>query len=561
MPSVPAILMAVGLQTGCHDQFAWNDVFKREGLAGSRGWTGGDAAISVALPGAGDRILWVFGDSWVTGWNPDTDERVPSDFGVDLVAGTTIAIQSLASGRSAATALRHPSFWARHGSIPVGITHGALGIYSAFFSHGVVGVDPVPGARLWPSSALCLDCEDPDGGELLLSFVEVKFCNPTRDGSGCVPLCGLIGTDPEGCTVGIEVLGDVLSVVPNAVSSPEFWSGSGARIGDDVRWGRAFLQVGDEVLIYGGVAADEPGTTDLVLARAATGEVLDPSQWWFWTTGGWVQGLQGSPHLALVAEDVGSVMSVHEITRRDLTAYLLVHAHPTRDHYLHVRLSESFDSWAPVDATTPRIDLSTMDPSLQAAAFGEFLAGDCSTDTPPGGFPDLRRCGKSYHGVGHEKISRRDALGIASLFFSYIVPHGTDPSRPTHGDYYRPKFGSIELDRLPPWCSAAGRECLGGIEGRFASQRLAEGEEWSWRFDLSRASDFRATIVAGSGDPDLYVKFGSPPTPSSYDCRPLGQGWEEECRLEVPSGETSAWIMVRGRAASTFHLVTEHAGP
>lgn len=58
-------------------------------------------------------------------------------------------------------------------------------------------------------------------------------------------------------------------------------------------------------------------------------------------------------------------------------------------------------------------------------------------------------------------------------------------------------------------------------------------------------------IMSGSDDADLYVKFGSQPTTSSYDCRPYAGGSSEECALTVPDGVTQAFVSVRGYAASS----------
>lgn len=42
----------------------------------------------------------------------------------------------------------------------------------------------------------------------------------------------------------------------------------------------------------------------------------------------------------------------------------------------------------------------------------------------------------------------------------------------------------------------------------------------------------------GSGDADLYVKFGSEPTSNSYDCRPYKSGNAETCTLNAPKAGT-----------------------
>ncbi|MFQ5737517.1 MAG: S8 family peptidase [Acidobacteriota bacterium] len=61
------------------------------------------------------------------------------------------------------------------------------------------------------------------------------------------------------------------------------------------------------------------------------------------------------------------------------------------------------------------------------------------------------------------------------------------------------------------------------------------------------------SISGGTGDADLYVKFGSPPTLSSYDCRPFLTGNNETCSFTSPSAGTW-YVMVH--AFSSFSGVT-----
>ncbi|OZG74117.1 hypothetical protein BTA51_09690 [Hahella sp. CCB-MM4] len=44
-----------------------------------------------------------------------------------------------------------------------------------------------------------------------------------------------------------------------------------------------------------------------------------------------------------------------------------------------------------------------------------------------------------------------------------------------------------------------------------------------------------ATISGGSGDADLYVRYGAQPTTNQYDCRPYYNGNNEECSFDNPS--------------------------
>jgi len=75
----------------------------------------------------------------------------------------------------------------------------------------------------------------------------------------------------------------------------------------------------------------------------------------------------------------------------------------------------------------------------------------------------------------------------------------------------------------------------------------------------SGQSTLTFTQSGGSGDADLYVRFGSAPTTSSYDCRPYLGGNAETCTFNSPAAGT--WhVMVRGYSTfSGVSLLGDHA--
>ncbi len=77
----------------------------------------------------------------------------------------------------------------------------------------------------------------------------------------------------------------------------------------------------------------------------------------------------------------------------------------------------------------------------------------------------------------------------------------------------------------------------------------AAGAELRYTMDVAAgATDLSIAMSGGSGDADLYVKFGSAPTTSSYDCRPYKNGNNESCDFATPSSGT--WhVLVRGYSA------------
>ena len=74
----------------------------------------------------------------------------------------------------------------------------------------------------------------------------------------------------------------------------------------------------------------------------------------------------------------------------------------------------------------------------------------------------------------------------------------------------------------------------------------SEGSESFFTLDVSSgASNLEFAMSGGSGDADLYVRFGAEPTTSDYDCRPYVGGNDESCDFDDPQAGT--WhVMIRG---------------
>ena len=77
----------------------------------------------------------------------------------------------------------------------------------------------------------------------------------------------------------------------------------------------------------------------------------------------------------------------------------------------------------------------------------------------------------------------------------------------------------------------------------------SQGNAINYTLDVpAGATDIKFDINGGSGDADLYVKFGSAPTDSSYDCRPYKNGNNETCSGTKSDGT----YFVRVKAYSSF---------
>jgi len=68
------------------------------------------------------------------------------------------------------------------------------------------------------------------------------------------------------------------------------------------------------------------------------------------------------------------------------------------------------------------------------------------------------------------------------------------------------------------------------------------------------------TTSGGTGDSDMYVKFGSAPTDTVYDCRPYKSGNAESCTFAAPSAGTYHVRLKAYAAFSGMSLVGQYTG-
>lgn len=99
----------------------------------------------------------------------------------------------------------------------------------------------------------------------------------------------------------------------------------------------------------------------------------------------------------------------------------------------------------------------------------------------------------------------------------------------------------------PPPPPPGGNELSNGVP--VSGLSASTGNDVLYTLDVpSGASNIEFNMSGGSGDADLYVKFGSAPTDSSYDCRPYSSGNNETCT----GSQSGGTYYVRVKAYSTF---------
>ncbi|QDQ27182.1 M20/M25/M40 family metallo-hydrolase [Chitinimonas arctica] len=146
--------------------------------------------------------------------------------------------------------------------------------------------------------------------------------------------------------------------------------------------------------------------------------------------------------------------------------------------------------------------------------------------------PRIHTTGDTYANSGSQALH---ALKFARMAVAFAVELGSDgPSIPPPGEKVENFTGSVTRN-----------------------QKLNYGP-----FKVAAGGGFVAEMT-GTGDADLYVRKGSAPTTSSYDCRPYKSGSNETCSLVVnPAGDV--YVMVNGYTSgtSTYNLkVTYRAQP
>lgn len=97
-----------------------------------------------------------------------------------------------------------------------------------------------------------------------------------------------------------------------------------------------------------------------------------------------------------------------------------------------------------------------------------------------------------------------------------------------------------------------------------SAQTVAENEEKQYGpYPVAAGSVFDARLGGdgASGDPDLYVRFRREPTRERYNCRPYLWGPRERCSIDVPAGESNAFVMVHGYDTGTYDLTVLHTPP
>ncbi|WNC69694.1 S8 family serine peptidase [Thalassotalea nanhaiensis] len=231
---------------------------------------------------------------------------------------------------------------------------------------------------------------------------------------------------------------------------------------------------------------------------------------------------------------------------------------------------------------------------VQAKAASDLLATDCGSTTPPPTGSNVLE-----NGVAKTNLS---ASTSAELSFTIDVPAGATDlsfdmsggtgdadlyvkfgSAPTSSSYDCRPYKSGNSESCPITTAQAGTYYVkvvayssfsgvnltasftedsggngGGATGGSASVTDISVSRRAWKYYTIDVPAGMATLdftmSGGTGDADMYIKRGSQPSSSSYDCRPYESGNNETCSFNNPIADTWHIGIYGYRAASGVDL-------
>jgi len=124
-------------------------------------------------------------------------------------------------------------------------------------------------------------------------------------------------------------------------------------------------------------------------------------------------------------------------------------------------------------------------------------------------------------------------------------------SAPQAGTYYIKVHGYTAYSGVTVKASYSTSSGTGGLQNGVPVTGLSGSTGTKLYYTVTVPAGTSSLTIAtsgGTGDEDLYVKYGSNPTTSSYNCRPYKTGNNESCTFSAPTAGTY-YIMLNGYTA------------
>lgn len=244
-----------------------------------------------------------------------------------------------------------------------------------------------------------------------------------------------------------------------------------------------------------------------------------------------------------------------------------------------------------IDLETAGRDDKTGYGLVQTKAASDYLAANCGGTTPPppptGNALTNGQAKTGLSGSANQQLEFTLEVPAGATGLSFDMTGGSGDadlyvkfgSAPTTSSYdCRPyKGGNVESCPITTaqagtyYVKVIGYSAFSGVSltGSFTAGSTGGGQGYdttindisatrnNWKYytvDVPAGmSSFDVSTYGGSGDADLYIRFGAQPTTSAYECRPYKGGNNESCSVNSPTAGT--WH-IGVRAYSTFSGVS-----
>ena len=159
-------------------------------------------------------------------------------------------------------------------------------------------------------------------------------------------------------------------------------------------------------------------------------------------------------------------------------------------------------------------------------------------------------CGTEYT---DGTIVQLTATAASGYTFDSWSGDATGSSSPVTVTMDAAKTVTANFSALPPGSCA--------LQSGVAVSQTVGYHQWEYFcIDVPAGSSILSVTISGTGDVDLYTRFGSQPTSSQWDCRPYIGGSSETCNHTGPSAGTW-WVGLYGYSGGTVSLTATYTNP